>query len=274
GFTNLGSLLMRLGLAYDSEIARTWAAALSALMSGMAWYTSTEMSEIAGPFPAWRKNRRSVERVLSQHAEYVWKVNWADLSPDFASLAEELWTDVLRRNRKFGVRNAQTTAIAPTGTIGLLMDCDTMGIEPDYALVKVKKLVGGQSRQIVNEAIVPSLKRLGYSDSDIQRIQSSILKNGDVAVDTPIRPEHLPIFATATGQNPISPEAHLKMMAAVQPFISGAISKTVNLPASATVDDVSRIYWQAWELGLKSISIYRNGSKATQPLGASPPVSQ
>jgi ribonucleoside-diphosphate reductase alpha chain len=204
-------------------------------------------------------------QVIKKHSSAVKQIEWSFLPKEFAEVASLIWKDVIRKGQKQGFRNAQATVIAPTGTIGLVMDCDTTGIEPDFSLVKSKKLSGGGFLKIVNQSLAYVLKSLKYSTSEIVEIEKALLQTSSI-LKTKIKPEHRTLFSCATGDLALSSEAHLKMMAAVQPFISGAISKTVNLPNSATVEDVSRTYQLAWMLGLKSVAIYRDGSKFVQPL--------
>lgn len=269
GFANLGSLLMRKGVAYDSDEGRAWAGALTALMSGVAYLTSSEMSRAKGPFNGYRKNRAAMLGVMKMHERAVGKIAWDLLPAGLDKAAKNLWKGVLYNGVKHGYRNAQATVIAPTGTIGLLMDCDTTGIEPDFSLIKFKKLVGGGEIQIVNQSVEKALQSLGYTDEEIPLILRHIEDNNSVVGAPGIHAEDVSVFDCATaapGQRVLSPESHVRMMAAVQPFISGAISKTVNLPGTATEDDISRIYFLAWKLGVKAVAVYRDGSKQSQPL--------
>lgn len=271
GFANLGSFLMRQGLSYDSDQARTWASTISSLMLGTAYWTSGQMAETRGAFKAFAKNKNPMLRVLKKHRSALQKIDWPLLPSNFKITCDELWGEVLKKGMAFGFRNAQATVIAPTGTIGLLMDCDTTGIEPDYALIKYKKLVGGGELEIVNQSIPRALKSLQYSEKQIEEIVEHIKKNHGLEGCTQLKPEHLPVFDCATaevGRRVLSAASHIQMVAAVQPFISGAISKTVNVPASATEEDISQIYFSAWKLGIKAVSIYRDGSKLSQPLNA------
>lgn len=271
GFANLGSMLMRMGLSYDSEGGRAWAGFLTAIMTGVAYTTSSEMAKRLGPFPEFKKNKKPMLQVLKQHKKSLDQIAWNYLPDEYEDIAYEIWQDVLSLGEKFGLRNAQATVIAPTGTIGLVMDCDTTGIEPDYFLIKYKKLSGGGSLKIINQSVEVALKKLEYSDEQINRIKQHLLKNESLS-ESEVKPEHLNIFSCATGENFLTPEAHLKMLAAVQPFISGAISKTVNMPNSATVEDISKVYYQAWKLKLKSVAIYRDGSKFVQPVSGQNPT--
>lgn len=265
GFANLGSMLMRKGLAYDSNEARAWAGFLTAVICGTGYLTSAELARKLGPFAGFKKNKQSMLGVMKKHQRALKKINWQLLPKEFQAATQNIWNQVIHLGTRHGFRNAQATVIAPTGTIGLVMDCDTTGIEPDFSLVKNKKLSGGGSLKIVNQAMKEALKFLRYTPFEISEIEKEILSSGSL-YKSKIHKEHYPIFACATGDEALRPEAHLKMMAAVQPFISGAISKTVNLPAEATIEDISRTYQEAWSLGLKSVAIYRDGSKFVQPL--------
>lgn len=267
GFANLGSFFMRRGVAYDSDEARAWAGFISSLMTGVAYATSAEMATVAGSFAGFKKNKKPMQSVLKKHQQALKKIDWKFIPPEFKILSEKCWSEALRIGSVSGFRNAQATVIAPTGTIGLVMDCDTTGIEPDFSLIKNKKLAGGGQLKIVNQAVPPALRKLGYPSEQIAKIIQQITATGSV-VNSQVSPLHHSVFACATGELSLSKEAHLRMMAAVQPFISGAISKTVNLPNSASQEDVSQTYQQAWKLGLKSIAIYRDGSKFVQPLSS------
>lgn len=267
GFANLGSFFMRKGIAYDSEEARAWAGLLSALMTGTAYETSADMAAVLGAFAGFKANKKNMLGVMKKHQQGLKSINWSFIPEELKEGAEAGWKQLLRKGSVSGFRNAQATVIAPTGTIGLVMDCDTTGIEPDFSLIKHKKMSGGGRLRIVNQSVPPALKTLGYSDEQITKIMRQLAETGSVQ-NSHIRNIHHSVFACATGEMALSKEAHLGMMAAVQPFISGAISKTVNLPASATVGDFSETYKQAWKLGLKSIAIYRDGSKFAQPLNA------
>ncbi|MBC7420347.1 MAG: vitamin B12-dependent ribonucleotide reductase [Bdellovibrio sp.] len=267
GFANLGSMLMRMGLAYDSDEARAWAGLLAAVISGVAYQTSAQMAEKRGSFAGYKKNKTPMLAVIKKHQASAQKINWALLPKEFSEIAKNIWADAVKSGTRFGFRNAQATVIAPTGTIGLVMDCDTTGIEPDFSLVKNKKLSGGGTIKIVNQSVEAVLQKLNYSQIEISAIKEHLLKNGSI-ISSQIQKSHLPLFACATGDLALSSEAHLKMMAAVQPFISGAISKTVNLPAESSIEDISQTYQLAWKLGLKSVAIYRDGSKFVQPLSS------
>lgn len=269
GFANLGSFLMRKALPYHSEEGRAWASAITSLMHGTAYWTSSQLALSRGPFAGYAKNKKPMLKVLRKHAHALEQVPWALLPESFQTTCKDLWADVLDQGAKQGFRNAQATVIAPTGTIGLLMDCDTTGIEPDFSLVKFKKLVGGGEMRIVNQSVPLALRALGYSEDEIARIVSYVSEHSSIEGAPGLKPEHLPVFdcaSAAPGSRALPPESHILMMAAVQPFVSGAISKTVNMPTSASEKDISEIYLQAWKLGLKAVAVYRDGSKKSQPL--------
>ncbi len=267
GFANLGALLMSKGLPYDSDKARALAAAITALMTGEAYAQSTRLAEALGTFAEYEKNADSMKSVLDSHVQAIYVLDHEfDLFP-LVSYAKESWPS--RRNT-VGFRNAQVTALAPTGTIALMMDCDTTGIEPALALVSFKQLVGGGTIKMVNRSVEAGLHRLGYGDEEVAAIVEHVEEHGAIEGAPGLRPEHLAIFDCALAAEPggrtIESMGHIKMMSAVQPFISGAISKTVNVPVETSVDEIYDIYLEAWRLGLKSISVYRDGSKRTQPL--------
>jgi len=269
GFANLGSFLMRKALPYDSEPGRAWAGAIACLMHGVAYWTSSQLAETRGAFVGYAKSKKSTMKVIQKHAKARKDIAWSVLPESFKETCDDLWDDVLALGTKNGFRNAQATVIAPTGTIGLLMDCDTTGIEPDFALVKYKKLVGGGEVEIVNQSVATSLKVLKYSDKEIEDILKYIKDHRSIEGAPHLVEHHLPIFDCASaqaGKRVLSPKSHILMMAAVQPFISGAISKTVNMPNSATEKDIGEIYLESWKLGLKAVAIYRDGSKMSQPL--------
>lgn len=267
GFANLGSFFMRIGVGYDSDEARAWAGFFSALMSGVAYSASTEMAKVNGAFKGFKKNKSVMLSVMKKHQLGLKNIKWNLLPKDFKNVTNDYWSQLIKSGNRYGFRNAQATVIAPTGTIGLVMDCDTTGIEPDFSLIKNKKLSGGGYLKIVNQSVEVALRNLNYSEEQIKKILQQVADTGSV-LNSYVKTEHHAIFACATGELALSPEAHLKMMGAVQPFISGAISKTVNLPASATVEDVSQTYKTAWKMGLKSIALYRDGSKYVQPLNS------
>lgn len=267
GYANLGALLMALGHAYDSDGGRALAAAITSLMTGVSYRRSAEMAQVVGAYEGYARNAESHQRVMRKHAaanELVRTYHSNDAA--VRALATEEWKKGIDIGTKHGWRNAQASVLAPTGTIGFMMDCDTTGIEPDFSLVKFKKLVGGGSMQIVNQTVPRALTALGYQDEQVEAIVEFVAQNGHV-VDAPgLRPEHYEVFDCAVGERSIAPMGHVRMMAAVQPFLSGAISKTVNMPESATVEEVEEIYFQGWKLGLKALAIYRDNCKVGQPL--------
>ncbi|MHB8795962.1 MAG: vitamin B12-dependent ribonucleotide reductase [Candidatus Nanopelagicales bacterium] len=267
GYANLGALLMATGLPYDSEAGRSFAAAISSLMTGTAYKRSAELAGIVGPYEGYARNIDGHKRVMRKHAAANDNVrHMTSLDGDVLKAANKAWADGNTIGEKNGWRNAQASVLAPTGTIGFMMDCDTTGIEPDFSLVKFKKLVGGGSMQIVNQTIPRALRRMGYAEETIEAIVEYIGEHGHV-IDAPgLKAEHYPVFDCAMGVRSITPMGHVRMMAAVQPFISGAISKTVNMPETATVDEVEEIYFQGWKLGLKALAIYRDNCKVGQPL--------
>ncbi|OMI40738.1 vitamin B12-dependent ribonucleotide reductase [Streptomyces sparsogenes] len=269
GYANLGALLMATGHAYDSDGGRALAGAITSLMTGTSYKRSAELAAVVGPYEGYARNADAHKRVMRQHsdANAVAK-RMDDLDTPVWAAATEAWQDVIRLGEKNGFRNAQASVLAPTGTIGLMMDCDTTGIEPDLALVKFKKLVGGGSMQIVNNTVPKALKRLGYQPEQVEAIVAHIAEHGNV-IDAPgLKPEHYEVFDCAMGERSISPMGHVRMMAAAQPFLSGAISKTVNMPESATVEEIEEIYFEGWKLGLKALAIYRDNCKVGQPLSA------
>ena len=267
GYANLGALLMAVGLPYDSDGGRALAASITSLMTGTSYRRSAELAGVVGPYEGYARNAEAHKRVMRKHAAATDSVRTStSLDADVLKLAEREWAECLRVGEVNGWRNAQASVLAPTGTIGFMMDCDTTGVEPDFSLVKFKKLVGGGSMQIVNQTIPLALKRLGYTDETIEAIVEYIGENGHV-VDAPgLKPEHYAVFDTAMGQRAITPMGHVRMMAAVQPFLSGAISKTVNMPETATIEEVEEIYFQGWKMGLKALAIYRDNCKVGQPL--------
>ncbi|MES2802031.1 MAG: vitamin B12-dependent ribonucleotide reductase [Bdellovibrionota bacterium] len=271
GYANLGSLLMQMGLAYDSDHARAFAGAMTAMMTGMAYYTSSELAAKLKPFAGFKKNKKSMLGVMKLHQKALKNIQWDLLPPDYKDMCNNIWSEVIVMGEKYGFRNAQVSVIAPTGTIGLVMDCDTTGIEPDFSLIKRKKLSGGGQIKIVNQSVKVALENLGYSLTDRDKILFQI-ENGEDFIAGPIlHSEHRKIFFTSAGTTPtgddvLSSDAHILMMAAVQPFISGAISKTVNLPNSASEADIAEVYHKAWRLNLKAVAVYRDGSKFVQPL--------
>ena len=267
GYANLGALLMATGLPYDSDAGRSFAAAITSLMTGTAYKRSAELAGVVGPYDGYARNVDAHKRVMRKHASANDDVRTvSSLDGDVLKLAVKTWEECLTTGEKNGWRNAQASVLAPTGTIGFMMDCDTTGIEPDFSLVKFKKLVGGGSMQIVNQTIPRALRKLGYTEETVEAIVEYISDNGHV-VDAPgLKTEHYAIFDTAMGARSISPMGHVRMMAAVQSFISGAISKTVNMPETATVEEVEEIYYEGWKQGLKALAIYRDNCKVGQPL--------
>ena len=267
GYANLGALLMATGLPYDSDAGRSFAAAITSLMTGTAYKRSAELAGVVGPYDGYARNIDAHKRVMRKHASANDDVrSVSSLDGDVLKLAVKTWEECLTTGERNGWRNAQASVLAPTGTIGFMMDCDTTGIEPDFSLVKFKKLVGGGSMQIVNQTIPRALRKLGYTEETVEAIVEYISENGHV-VDAPgLKTEHYAIFDTAMGARSISPMGHVRMMAAVQSFISGAISKTVNMPETATVEEVEEIYYEGWKQGLKALAIYRDNCKVGQPL--------
>jgi ribonucleoside-diphosphate reductase alpha chain len=275
GYANLGSLLMRLGLPYDSDAARGVAAGITAVLAGHAYKTSAELAASRGPFTGWEASADSMSRVLEKHRAAA-RALGAECPRELREAAREDWDAAIDGAATHGCRNAQVTVLAPTGTIGLLMDCDTTGVEPDFALVKTKRLAGGGTLQIVNTAVAPALAKLGLSPAAIADVLRYLADTESLEGAPHLDPKDYPVFDCAqrcgrSGTRFLSPESHLAMMAAVQPFLSGGISKTVNLPNDATIEDVQRAYEEAWRLGLKSIAIYRDGCKAFQPLATRSP---
>jgi ribonucleoside-diphosphate reductase alpha chain len=267
GYANLGALLMAMGLGYDSDGGRSMAAAITSLMTGTSYKKSAELAGVVGPYAGYARNAEAHKRVMRKHAAANDAVRtFSSLDKDVHAHATQVWSDVIALGEKNGYRNSQASVLAPTGTIGLMMDCDTTGIEPDLALVKFKKLVGGGSMQIVNQTVPRALRKLGYTEETVEAIVEHIAEHGNV-VDAPgLRPEHYTVFDCAMGARTIEPMGHVRMMAAVQPFLSGAISKTVNLPETATVEDIEHVYFEGWRLGLKALAVYRDNCKVGQPL--------
>ena len=269
GYSNLGSVLMTGGLPYDSRAARGLCGSLTSLLHGEANRTSAELASVVGPFDGYASNEKPMLSVMQMHRDACDAID--DEGPaELKQAARKLWDDVLEIGEKFGFRNAQATVLAPTGTISFMMDCDTTGIEPDIALVKYKQLAGGGMLKIVNQTVRLGLRKLGYNDAQIENILSYIDNNDTIEGAPDLDVEHLPVFdcafQAANGVRSIHWQAHVTMMAAAQPFLSGAISKTVNMPADTTPEDIANAYFWGWELGLKAIAIYRDGSKQSQPL--------
>lgn len=266
GYANLGALLMAQGLPYDSDEGRAQAAAITALLTGQAYATSAKIARRVGPFAGFHKDREGTLNVLRMHRDEVSKIDASLVSEELLSAAAHAWDSAVELGEMYGVRNSQASVLAPTGTIGLMMDCDTTGIEPDLGLVKVKKLVGGGTMHIVNQTVPRALKSLGYSKDQIADIISYIDVEKTIIGAPHLKQDHVPVFACAMGDNSIHYMGHVKMMGAVQPFLSGAISKTVNMPEEATVEDVEQLHIEAWKLGLKAVAIYRDNCKVAQPL--------
>jgi ribonucleoside-diphosphate reductase alpha chain len=266
GYANLGAMLMALGLPYDSGEGRAWAAAITALMTGHAYAVSARTAARMGPFAGYLDNREHMLRVLNQHREAAAAIDEELVPAELLGAAQQAWDEACELAEEAGVRNSQATVLAPTGTIGLMMDCDTTGIEPDLGLVKMKKLVGGGTMTIVNQTVPRALRRLAYSEDQIEEIVAHIDEHSTVLGAPHLAADHLPVFACSMGENAIHYLGHVQMMAAVQPFISGAISKTVNMPESVTVEEVEQLHLEAWKLGLKAVAIYRDNCKVAQPL--------
>jgi ribonucleoside-diphosphate reductase alpha chain len=266
GYANIGALLMALGLAYDSEDGRAWAGALTALMTGHAYATSARTAARMGPFAGYAENEEHMLRVLNMHREAAATIDEELVPAELLSAAQQSWDEACELGAASGVRNSQASVLAPTGTIGLMMDCDTTGIEPDLGLVKMKKLVGGGNMTIVNQTIPRALRRLGYSPVQVTDIVAYIDEEKSILGAPHLAAEHVSVFACSMGDNPIHYSGHVRMMAAVQPFISGAISKTVNMPEDVSVEDVEQLHIDAWQLGVKAVAIYRDNCKVAQPL--------
>ncbi len=273
GYANLGALLMSMGLAYDSDEGRRFAGAITAIMTGRAFAQSARMAQVKGPFDEYARNREPMLRVMEKHRQAAYALSTSPESADVIRAARDTWDDAVNLGRIHGYRNAQATVLAPTGTIGLMMDCDTTGIEPDLALVKYKKLVGGGMLKIVNGTVPAALRKLGYDSNEVKEIVEYIDDNDTIEGAPHLVDDHLKVFDCAfkpvKGARSIAPMGHVRMMAGVQPFISGSMSKTVNLPTEATVEDIEQTYMESWKLGLKCIAIYRDGCKRSQPLSTS-----
>lgn len=273
GYANLGALLMSLGLPYDSEAGRAYAAAVTALMSGEGYLQSARMAEAVAPFAGFSLNRQPMLRVLNKHRSHAYKISPSHVPLDLLTAAREVWDRACEEADQHGVKNSQISVLAPTGTIAFMMDCDTTGVEPDIALIKYKKLVGGGLLKIVNNTVPRALKRLGYDVKQIQEIVEYIDEHEMIEGAPHLKDEDLPVFdcafKPANGSRSIHYMGHVKMMGAVQPFISGAISKTINMPHEVTIEEIIQAYNEAWKVGLKAVAIYRDGSKRTQPLNTS-----
>lgn len=266
GYANLGALLMAQGLPYDSAEGRAQAAAITALLTGQAYATSAKIANRVGPFAGFRKDRDGMLNVLRMHRAEVSKIDASLVSEELLSAAASAWDDAVELGELYGVRNSQASVLAPTGTIGLMMDCDTTGIEPDLGLVKTKKLVGGGTMSIVNQTVPRALKALGYNKAQIDAIITYIDEEKTIIGAPALKDEHKAVFACSMGDNSIHYLGHVKMMSAVQPFLSGAISKTVNMPEEATIEDIEQIHIDSWKMGLKAVAIYRDNCKVGQPL--------
>lgn len=270
GYANLGALLMASGLAYDSEGGRALAGAITSVLTGVSYRRSAELAGIVGAYNGYARNAAAHTKVMRKHQ------NATESAKSVSTLDKDVWAEAIKQwasgnalGEKNGWRNAQASVLAPTGTIGLMMDCDTTGIEPDLALVKFKKMVGGGSMQIVNQTVPLALKKLGYTDETIEAIVEYISEHGNI-IDAPgLKPEHYTVFDCAMGVRSISAMGHVHMMASCQPFLSGAISKTVNLPADASVEEIEEVYYQGWKLGIKALAVYRDNCKVGQPLSDS-----
>ena len=270
GYANLGALLMARSLPYDSDEGRAYAAAITALMTGRAYRKSAQVASRMGSFAGYQENAAAMIGVISMHRAAVGNIDNADSVPsDLAGAARQAWDDALDLGEVSGYRNAQATVLAPTGTISFMMDCDTTGVEPDFSLVKSKKLVGGGEITIVNRTVPMALERLGYAPGEVEEVVAYVDERNTVVGAPYLKTEHFPIFDCAVGERAIHYMGHVRMMGAVQPFISGAISKTVNLPEEATVEEVSQLWLEAWRLGVKAIAIYRDNCKVAQPLSSS-----
>jgi ribonucleoside-diphosphate reductase alpha chain len=267
GYANLGALLMARGLAYDSDEGRAYAAAITALMTGRAYRKSAEIAGRMGAFAGYRPNAAAMLGVIAKHRASVGNIANPETVPsDLLAAARQAWDDALDLGEVNGYRNAQATVLAPTGTISFMMDCDTTGVEPDFSLVKSKKLVGGGEITIVNKTVQGGLEKLGYAPTEVDEVVAFIDERNTIVGAPYVKSEHYPVFDCAVGERAIHYRGHVKMMGAIQPFISGAISKTVNLPETATIDDVSKLYTEAWKLGIKAVAIYRDNCKVAQPL--------
>ncbi len=272
GFANLGALLMSMGVPYDGDQGRATAAAISAVMCGQAYLTSARIAQSVGTFRGYPQNNEPFLEVIRMHRDAARQINAHNVEDSLLKGAQRCWDDAYDLGQRHGYRNAQVTVIAPTGTIGFMMDCDTTGIEPELALVKYKKLVGGGVIKIVNNTVPAALLKLGYSPEQVSDIVSHVDSTGTIEGAAHLKPEHLPVFDCSfrpqNGERSIHYMGHLRMMGAVQPFISGAISKTINMPEESTIDDIMNAYIEAWRLGLKAVAIYRDGSKRVQPLSS------
>ncbi len=266
GYANLGALLMSDGVAYDSDEGRNIAGAITALMTGRGYRKSAEIAAAVGTYDEYPKNREAHNEVMRMHRDASYELDGEGVKGELVEAAQRSWDEAVELGDEHGYRNAQATVLAPTGTISFLMDCDTTGIEPDFSLVKFKELVGGGQMTIVNQTVPMALSTLGYSETEVDQIVAYINDKGTIIGAPALKDAHLPVFDVAVGERAISHMGHIKMMAAAQPFLSGAISKTVNLPQTATVDDIADAYTEGWKHGLKALAIYRDGSKTAQAL--------
>src|SRR3954451_18446451 len=267
GYANLGAFLMANGFAYDSDEGRGAAAAITALMTGRAYVQSAKVAAAMGPYERYAENREAHNNVIRMHRDAAYAVpDSVCMDRELLAAARETWNEAVALGELYGYRNAQATVLAPTGTISFLMDCDTTGIEPDFSLVKYKELVGGGTMIIANRTVPMALRTLGYGETEIEQIEAYVAEHGTIVGAPGLAAEHLSVFDVAVGERPISPGGHIKMMGAVQPFLSGAISKTVNMPQTSSVEDIAEAYISAWKLGVKALAIYRDGSKTAQAL--------
>src|SRR4051812_42081327 len=267
GYANLGAYLMANGLAYDSDGGRSFAAAVTALMTGRGYLQSAKVAAALGPYERYAENREAHNNVMRMHRDASYAIpDTATHDTDLLAAARETWNEAVALGELYGYRNAQATVLAPTGTISFLMDCDTTGIEPDFSLVKYKELVGGGTMVIANRTVPMALRTLAYGEAEIHQIEAHVAEHGTIVGAPGLAAEHQPVFDVAVGERAISHMGHIKMMGAVQPFLSGAISKTVNLPQTASVEDIADAYLQAWQLGIKALAVYRDGSKTAQAL--------
>ncbi|HSX47655.1 MAG TPA: hypothetical protein VLF63_02670, partial [Patescibacteria group bacterium] len=266
GYANLGALLMAIGLPYDSDEGRAISAAITALLTCQSYATSAKIAKRIGPFAGYAKDKEAMLKVLKMHRAEVSNIDASLVPEELLSAATASWDEAVELSEIYGVRNSQASLLAPTGTIGLMMDCDTLGIEPDLGLVKVKKLVGGGTMSIVNQTVPKALKSLGYSNPQVEEIVKYIDEEKTILGAPHLKSEHEPVFACSMGDNAIHYLGHVKMMSAVQPFLSGAISKTVNMPEDVSVEDIEQLHIDAWKMGLKAIAIYRDNCKVAQPL--------
>jgi ribonucleoside-diphosphate reductase alpha chain len=275
GYANLGALLMARGLPYDSDEGRAYSAAITALMTGRAYRKSAEIAARMGPFAGYRPNAAAMIGVIAKHRAAVGNIAASETVPyDLLGAARRAWDDALDLGEVNGFRNAQGTVLAPTGTISFMLDCDTTGVEPDFSLVKSKKLVGGGEITIVNKTVPLGLEKLGYAPSEVDEVVAYIDERNTVVGAPYVKTEHYPVFDCAIGERAVHYSGHVKMMGAIQPFISGAISKTVNMPEQASIDDVAQVYIDAWRLGVKAIAIYRDNCKVAQPLSGKSETAQ